>query len=99
MRQSCRNSHLVHLSVIASTVFFCFSTVPLLADDTNLEQEVSELRQQNVLLQQQVQQQSSLLDSLSKKVEDLETQSAEHEAAAENSSPKPGGFSLGKVDL
>jgi hypothetical protein len=92
-------SHAARLGVIASTVFFSFSAGPLLADDTNLEQEVSELRQQNAILQQQVQQQSSLLDSLAKKVQDLETQSAEHEAAAENSNGKQGGFSLGKVNL
>ncbi|HEY3762153.1 MAG TPA: hypothetical protein VGN23_10450 [Verrucomicrobiae bacterium] len=100
MRKLWGKSHFARLGVIAWTVLFSFAARPLLADDTNLEQEVSELRQQNAMLQQQVQQQSSLLDSLTKKVDGLENQSAGHEnAATENASPKQNGFSLGKVDL
>jgi hypothetical protein len=100
MRHSWGNSHLVYLGVIAWSALFSVATPSLLADDTNLEQEVSELRQQNALLQQQVQQQSMLLDSLAKKVQDLETQSAAHEnTAMDNSASKQGSFSLGKVNL
>jgi hypothetical protein len=99
MRISQGTSHTARVAVTALTVLFSFITVSR-ANDTNLEQQIDVLRQQNALLQQQVQNQSSLLDSLTKKVEDLEAANTQHEnAVAENPPEKQGGFSLGKVNL
>jgi len=71
---------------------------PAMADDGNLTNEVRELRQQNALLQQQVQKQNSVLDALSKKVEALESaESARENAAGET--PPPSGYNFGKVNL
>jgi cell division protein FtsB len=101
MRKSWGVSHVAHPGIIGLALLFSLAASPLLADDgTNLEQQISDLRQQNAALQQQLQQQSSLLDSLTQKVQDLESASGAHEnAVLENSAAKPGGFSLGKVDL
>jgi hypothetical protein len=101
MRKSWGKSHVATPGFTALAAILFLAAFSLRADDsTNLEQQISVLRQQNALLQQQVQQQSSQLDSLSKKVQDLETANTQHEnAAPENASPKEGGFSLGKVNL
>jgi hypothetical protein len=84
------------------TAAFLFScAVPSLANDTNLEEQVQLLRDQNVILQQQLQKQSGLLDALTQKVEDLEAANAEREnAESENPAiPTAGGFNFGKVNL
>ncbi len=70
------------------------------ADDAKLADEVRLLREQNALLQQQVQKQGSVLDALTQKVSELETSSAAKEnSSGENAAPTQGGFNLGKVNL
>jgi hypothetical protein len=90
------------------TCWLCFGTAAWLfagmetsrAADATLEEEVRLLRQQNAILQEQVQQQGQTLDQLKQKIQDLETASTEHEnSAAENNPPSQGGFSFGKVAL
>jgi hypothetical protein len=74
--------------------------VPSRAADTNLEEQVQLLREQNAILQQQMQKQSQTLDALSQKVQDLETANTEREnAASENPMPAVSGFNFGKVVL
>jgi hypothetical protein len=76
------------------------STTPLCAGDTNLEQEVQLLREQNTILQQQLQKQSQSLDTLTQKVQDLEAANSDREnSSAENPAPSKNGFTLGKVVL
>ncbi|GEM_PF-577955 len=82
-------------SVVAAFFFAGISIA--FADDTNLEQQVRELREQNALLQQQLQKQNESLDALSKKVERLE--SAKENSPAENSSQNENGLNLGNVHL
>src|SRR4051812_36903122 len=74
--------------------FFFAGISTAFAEDTNLAQEVRELREQNALLKQQLQKQGESLDVLSKKVEQLET--AKENSPAENSEAKKNGFNLGK---
>jgi hypothetical protein len=76
------------------------SAARLPAADTNLEQQVQLLREQNAMLQQQLQKQSQSLDALTQKVQGLETANTGREnAAAENPPPAKNGFNLGKVVL
>jgi phosphate-selective porin O/P len=82
----------------AAVLFSC--AAPLRADDTNLEEQVKLLREQNAVLQQQLQKQGDALDSLAKKVQDLEAAGGGKEnPAPENSTPEKGGFNFGKVNL
>jgi hypothetical protein len=67
------------------------------AEDGSLTNEVQLLREQNALLQQQLQKQNNALDALAKKVDVLE--SAVRESTGENNAPAPGGLNLGKVNL
>jgi Phosphate-selective porin O and P len=84
--------------VAAASLFV--STAPAHASDTNLEQEVQLLREQNTMLQQQLQKQGQSLDTLTQKVQSLEAENTEHEnAASENSAQMKNGFNLGKVVL
>ena len=70
------------------------------AADANLDEQVQLLREQNAILQQQLQKQSQSLDALSQKVQSLEAANAQRESAAlENSAPASGGFNLNKVVL
>jgi hypothetical protein len=74
--------------------------IPLRADDTNLEEQVQLLREQNAILQQQLQKQGDVLDSLAKKVQDMEAASTEKEnSGSDNPAPTKGGFNLGNVNL
>ena len=83
---------------LATALFSC--ALPLRADDTNLEKQIQLLQQQNAVLQQQLQKQNDSLDSLTKKVRDLETANAGREnAASENAAPEKSGFNFGKVNL
>ncbi len=71
---------------MAASVFF--PAMPLRADDTNLEAQVQLLREQNALLQQQLQKQGQSLDALTQKVQELETADTEREnGASENAAP------------
>lgn len=95
MRMKTGTSLAVRLGANFALAFFFFAGIPtVFADDTNLEQEVRELREQNALLKQQLQQQGQSLDTLSKKVEQLE--SKENSTAEE---PKKTGFDIGKANL
>jgi hypothetical protein len=96
---------MIHLNAIPISFFLVagliFRALPLQADDTNLEQQVRALREQNALLQQQLQKQGGLLDALTRKVNEMEAANAAREnAAGENAATeKKGGFNLGKVNL
>lgn len=68
------------------------------ADDQNLAEEVRLLREQNALLQKQLQSQSGALESLTQKVGQLESAQSNREiAAGENAAPSAGGFDAGKI--
>jgi hypothetical protein len=70
--------------------------------DINLAEQVRLLREQNALLRQQLRKQDSALDTLAKKVQNLETAAAAHEneaPATDETSPAKSGFNLGKVNL
>ncbi len=74
-----------------------FTVAAARANDTNSTNEVQLLREQNAMLQQQLQKQNSALDSLAKKVEVLE--STVRESTGENNAPTTGGLNFGKVNL
>jgi hypothetical protein len=83
---------------VGAALFLC--ALPSRADSTNLEQEVSALREQNAALQKQLQRQGDQLDTLAKKVRELEAANPEPAtAAAEEAPPTKSGFNLGKVNL
>jgi hypothetical protein len=65
-----RREAIILWSAAFSILSLC--AAPLSAADTNLEQEVFELRAQNAALKEQVQQQGNQLDSLATKVGALE---------------------------
>jgi len=81
----------------AAALFFC--AAPSRADDTNLEKQIQLLQQQNSILQQQLQKQNDSLESLTRKVQDLEAAGAEKENSTLENAPSKGGFNLGKVNL
>jgi hypothetical protein len=91
-----RREAIILWSAAFSILSLC--AAPLCAADTNLEQEVLELRSQNAALKEQVQQQGSQLDSLAAKVGALEKGNGPQ--AGENSAmSKSSGFNLGNVNL
>ncbi|HKW30147.1 MAG TPA: hypothetical protein VJT54_12485, partial [Verrucomicrobiae bacterium] len=57
---------------------FMAGALPLRASETNWEEQIRSLREQNATLQQQVQRQGDLLDALTQKVKELETAHTEH---------------------
>ena len=90
------------------TLWLCFGTAAAVffsatssrADDTNLAAQVELLREQNAMLQQQLQKQSQSLDALTHKVQNLEATNTEREnPASENSARAKSGFNFGKVVL
>jgi hypothetical protein len=84
---------------LATVASVFFSATPSRADDTNLQAQVQLLREQNAILQQQLQKQSQSLDALSQKVQGLEAADTERgNAASENSAPAKSGF-MDKVVL
>jgi hypothetical protein len=77
-----------------------FSAASSRADDTNLEAQVQLLREQNSMLQQQLQKQSQSLDALTQKVQDLEAANSEREKPdSQDSAPAKSGFNFGNVVL
>src|SRR5258708_38166777 len=83
--------NILTLGILAA--FFLAGISTGLADNTNLEQEVRELREQNTVLQQQLQKQNESLDTLDKKVQQLETADSKRENATTEAS-KNSGFNL-----
>ena len=84
---------------LASALLFLCAVLAARADDTNLTGEVRLLREQNALLQQQMQNQNTTLDRLTKKVEQLESKAKEREIAAGENAPADKGLNFGKVNL
>jgi hypothetical protein len=83
---------------MAMLFFGC--VVPCRAADTYLEEQVQLLREQNAILQQQMQKQSQTLDALNRKVRNLEAANTENEnVTSENPAPAGSGFNFGKVVL
>jgi len=88
----------------------CSYSVPsvLAQDTTDLKKELQELREQNRLLQNQLQQQQGMIDQLNHKFSDFEKTNAQHESdwrtkeQAEGTTPAPDsskGFSIGNVAI
>jgi hypothetical protein len=87
------------LCLVTAGLFFV-SAALLHAADTNLEEQVQLLREQNAILQQQMQEQSQTLDALTQKVQGLEAANTERaKETSENSAPVQSGFNFGKVVL
>jgi hypothetical protein len=96
---NCRNFITFWLCRVTAAFLFV-SIAPSRAGDTNLEEQVQLLRDQNAMLEQQVQKQSQSLDALTQKVQGLEAAKSEPEGAtSESSTPAKSGFNLGSVDL
>lgn len=76
------------------TAFFLTDISTAFSQETNLEQQVRELREQNAALQQQLQKQDESIDALAQKVRQLETGSA-----GEKAPEKKSGFNLSSVNL
>jgi len=88
------------LSLWSASTALLWCALPARADDTNLAAEVRELREQNAALQKQVQQQDDRLDTLTKKVRELEVANPEPAAtAADDAAPVKNGMNFGKVNL
>ena len=84
---------------IAAALLFS-ATAAVRADDANLAEQVRLLREQNALLQQQLQKQGGALDALTQKVQGLETSNSEHDnSTSDNVIPTKGGLNFGKVNL
>ncbi len=80
--------------------FFCLSwAASARGDDTNLSEEVSELREQNLELKAQIQRQNDELSSLSQRVNHLELPSSQANPSDDTAVPTKGGLNFGKVNL
>jgi hypothetical protein len=78
----------------------CGCALPSQADDTNWQQEVRALREQNATLQQRLQQQNDRLDALAKKVRELEAaQPVSANAASGEAIPAKTGLNFGRVNV
>lgn len=86
------------LNYILSACLLLASALAVHANDQNLAEEVRLLREQNVLLQKQMQSQSGALESLTQKVKQLESAQAAGETTA-GANAAPSGLNLGKVNL
>ena len=76
------------------------SGVTARAEDANLAEQVRLLREQNTLLQQQLQKQGGALEALTQKVQGLEAANAQHDnSTSDNATPTKGGLNFGKVNL
>lgn len=87
--------------LISALLALLASALPLRAADTNLEEQLQSLREQNALLQQQVQRQGNLLETLTQKVKELEAAGSKTENSATENSPEPttSGLNFGKVNI
>ncbi len=80
--------------------WFISIVAPTQASDTNLEQQVQLLREQNAILLQQLQEQNQSLETLTRKVDGLEAAGKGHEnSTSEDFTQAKGGFNFGKVVL
>jgi hypothetical protein len=71
------------------------------ADDTNLESQIQALERQNAILEQKLEQQNQSIQSLSERVQDLESTNATQQIG-ENSAPAPAppsGYNFGNVNV
>jgi hypothetical protein len=85
------------LGIAATTLSLATAAAPSRANDTNITNDVQFLREQNAMLQRQLQKQNEAIDALTKKVDALE--SAARENQGDESGVSGGGFNLGKVNL
>ena len=97
----CLNTGVLSRNAIFPWICAGFVVLPAATSPTfasNVEDEVRLLREQNALLQQQVQKQGAELDALNKKVEKIESANdAQAVAAGENPAPPTSSYSLGNV--
>lgn len=85
--------------LVAAGLLFS-GTVTVRAEDANLAEQVRLLREQNALLQQQLQKQGGALDTLTQKVRGLEAANSAHDnSTSDNATPTKGGLNFGKVNL
>ena len=87
------------IRINCTILVFCALTAALApAAEQNLPEEVRLLREQNALLQQQVQKQDKVLDTLQSKIQKLESR-ADAQAVAEGENPAVAstGFSVGNI--
>lgn len=89
------------LSAVAGAILLPGGPDLAAADTNNVADEVRLLREENALLKAEVQKQGSALDTLTKKVQDLEAADRDRAVSeGENTPPaSPGGLSLGNVHL
>jgi len=98
----CQNRHLWKAGVFSFFSLFTllFTARSARAEDTNVEAEVRALQQQNAILEQQLEKQNQSIETLSKKVQELETSNTGHEnAMAQNAPPAAAGYNLGNVNI
>jgi hypothetical protein len=75
-----------------------FSTRPSRADDTNLEKQIQALQRQNAILEQKLEQQNESIQSLSGRVQELESTNSQQ--SGENTAPAPlSGYNFGNVNV
>src|SRR5262249_7285808 len=101
-------SRTVVLCACAVSIFILAGN-PLRADDTAMREELRQLREQNRALQEQLQKQQTFIESLSRKVNQIEQAESqksrdldrlETEVKDDYATTKPAGnFSFGKVSL
>ncbi len=81
-------------------MFCALTAATATVSGANIDEEVRLLREQNALLQQQVQKQGTTLDTLTRKIQKLESVEASRVVAqGENAPPTANGYSLGKVHI
>jgi FtsZ-binding cell division protein ZapB/opacity protein-like surface antigen len=100
-------SRILRLGILLGACFLGVTSRLAAQDTDNLKKEIDELREQNRLLQQQLQQQREMIDQLSAKVSGLQQTNEQSQtdlralkASVENppvTPEKPKGFSLGNV--
>ena len=86
---------------LAIFLILVFAARPSPAEDTNEEQQIRQLQQQNTILEQKVEKQDESIESLTEKVNELEATNATRESTpAENSTPPaPTGYNFGNVNV
>ena len=89
------------LSLVSGGILLPGAANSTAADTNNVTDEVQALREENALLRQEVQKQGSALDTLAKKVEQLEATDKDRAiSAGENPAPaSQGGLNFGNVHL
>jgi hypothetical protein len=91
----------VAISFLSATLMAIFSSPPLRAEDTNVEQQIQMLERQNAVLEQKLEKQNESIESLNEKVQELESTNGQPPAPSpQNNMPAPlTGYNFGNVNL